>query len=185
MICNVRQNTIDNLKKKGLVDDNMKIISTEFGLYNDKYSKIAKDKYGVTNADKLFTVDIQQIPILYPTGNRENFRQGSAYAVMNDEFFDELQELHNEYHKDSDASAYYQLLNDEMSPIIEKEDVKEDPEEFFRNNFELQSIGNSQQYSAYLDTVFPNSQVNNIFYHGTNDKNFQPEKRFVAHRSRW
>ena len=125
MICNVRQNTIDNLKKKGLVDDNMKIISTEFGLYNDKYSKIAKDKYGVTNADKLFTVDIQQIPILYPTGNRENFRQGSAYAVMNDEFFDELQELHNEYHKDSDASAYYQLLNDEMSPVIEKEDVEQ------------------------------------------------------------
>ena len=68
----------------------MKIISTEFGLYNDKYSKIAKDKYGVTNADKLFTVDIQQIPILYPTGNRENFRQGNAYAVINDEFFDEL-----------------------------------------------------------------------------------------------
>ena len=26
MICNVRQNTIDNLKKKGLVDDNMKML---------------------------------------------------------------------------------------------------------------------------------------------------------------
>ena len=125
MICNVRQNTIDNLKKRGLVDDNMKIISTEFGLYNDKYSKIAKDKYGVTNTDKLFTVEVNQVPILYPTGNRENFRQGNAYAVMNDEFFDELQELHNEYHKDSDASAYYQLLNDEMTPVIEREDVEE------------------------------------------------------------
>lgn len=124
MICNVRQNTIDNLKKRGLVDDNMKIISTEFGLYNDKYSQLAKDKYGVTNADKLFTVDIQQIPILYPTGNRENFKQGNAYAVVNDEFFDELQELHNEYHKDSEASAYYQLLNDEMTPVIEQEDVE-------------------------------------------------------------
>ena len=77
MICNVRQNTIDNLKKRGLVDDNMKIISTEFGLYNDKYSKIAKDKYGVTNTDKLFMSEL-----LYKTFITRSLKSLNVYLYL-------------------------------------------------------------------------------------------------------
>ena len=45
--------------------------------------------------------------------------------------------------------------------------VKEDVQELFDSNPELATIGTSKQYSQYLDTIFPNSQVKGINYHGT------------------
>ena len=46
-------------------------------------------------------------------------------------------------------------------------EVKEGVQELFNDNSELSSIGTEQQYSAYLDTVFPSSKVEDIKYHGT------------------
>jgi hypothetical protein len=46
--------------------------------------------------------------------------------------------------------------------------VKSGVEELFNENSELGSIGTPQQYSAYLDTIFPNSKVKDIVYHATN-----------------
>jgi hypothetical protein len=40
----------------------------------------------------------------------------------------------------------------------------------FDSTPELSNIGSSQQYSDYLDTVFPNSQFKDIVYHDTNVK---------------
>lgn len=40
-------------------------------------------------------------------------------------------------------------------------------EEVFQENPELSSIGTEQQYSQYLDTIFPDSKVKDIVYHGT------------------
>jgi len=44
--------------------------------------------------------------------------------------------------------------------------VKEGVQELFDTNPELASVGTPQQYSQYLDTVFPNSKVKDILYHG-------------------
>jgi predicted NAD-dependent protein-ADP-ribosyltransferase YbiA (DUF1768 family)/alkylated DNA repair dioxygenase AlkB len=44
-------------------------------------------------------------------------------------------------------------------------EVKPGVSELFESNTELASIGTPQQYSAYLDTIFPDSKVKDIVYH--------------------
>ena len=48
--------------------------------------------------------------------------------------------------------------------------IKPGVTELFESNSELASIGTPQQYSQYLDTIFPDSKVKDIVYHGTLDK---------------
>lgn len=54
-----------------------------------------------------------------------------------------------------------------FSPTI----VKTGVQELFESNPELANIGTPEQYSQYLDTIFPNSKVKDIVYHGTKSKN--------------
>ena len=49
--------------------------------------------------------------------------------------------------------------------------VKSGVEELFNENLELASIGTQEQYSQYLDTIFPDSKVKDIVYHGTLPQN--------------
>ena len=44
--------------------------------------------------------------------------------------------------------------------------------EIFQENLELASIGTQEQYSAYLDTIFPNSKLKDIVYHGGDTTDF-------------
>jgi hypothetical protein len=48
--------------------------------------------------------------------------------------------------------------------------VKEGVEELFNTNPELSTIGTQEQYSQYLDTIFPDSKVKDIVYHGSDKK---------------
>jgi hypothetical protein len=50
-----------------------------------------------------------------------------------------------------------------VQPVAE---VKEGVSELFSSNPELASIGTQEQYSQYLDTIFPDSQVKDIVYRG-------------------
>jgi hypothetical protein len=45
--------------------------------------------------------------------------------------------------------------------------VKEGVSNLFKNNTQLSTIGTPEQYSQYLDTIFPDSKVKDIVYHGT------------------
>jgi hypothetical protein len=56
----------------------------------------------------------------------------------------------------------------DIAPQVQKETkkLKSGVQEVFDSNPELANIGTLEQYSAYLDTVFPNSKFKNIFYHG-------------------
>ena len=56
------------------------------------------------------------------------------------------------------------ISNYDTQPTSE---VKEGVSELFKENTELSEIGTEQQYSEYLDSVFPNSKVKDIVYHGT------------------
>jgi len=51
--------------------------------------------------------------------------------------------------------------------------IRRDVNDIFEQNPELSSIGTSEQYSRYLDTIFPDSKVKDIVYHATNDENFE------------
>lgn len=50
--------------------------------------------------------------------------------------------------------------------------IKEGVDFVFEQNPELEQIGTKEQYSNYLDTIFPESKVNNIVYHGTTNNEF-------------
>ncbi|MDD2680559.1 MAG: hypothetical protein PHE20_00475 [Patescibacteria group bacterium] len=53
---------------------------------------------------------------------------------------------------------------------IEKPQIKEGVDFAFEQNPELAQIGTKEQYSEYLDTIFPNSKVRDIVYHASSNK---------------
>jgi len=73
---------------------------------------------------------------------------------------------------------------------LEQPTIRQGAEELFNENPELANIGTKEQYSQYLDTIFPDSKVKDIVYHGTEKfigdvftkeylgkKSFRPRKR--------
>jgi len=54
--------------------------------------------------------------------------------------------------------------------IIEKPKIKEGVDFVFEQNPEFSQIGTEEQYSEYLDTIFPESKVRDIVYHGSKEK---------------
>ena len=63
----------------------------------------------------------------------------------------------------------------------EVSNIKPGVAELFESNPELSSIGTPEQYSQYLDTIFTDSKVKDIVYHGTN-KDFS---EFVSGKGFW
>tara|TARA_Y100000593_G_scaffold42848_3_gene81975 strand:+ start:3544 stop:17301 length:13758 start_codon:yes stop_codon:yes gene_type:complete len=55
------------------------------------------------------------------------------------------------------------------SPVVPA-GAKEGVSEVFKENPELSKIGTQQQYSEYLDNIFPDSKVKDIVYHGSDVK---------------
>lgn len=60
-----------------------------------------------------------------------------------------------------------------VKSVLKKEGV----DFVFEQNPELKEIGTPEQYSAYLDTIFPESKVKDIVYHGTRNTFDKFEKR--------
>ncbi|MFA5934372.1 MAG: hypothetical protein WC827_00580 [Candidatus Paceibacterota bacterium] len=59
------------------------------------------------------------------------------------------------------------VLDDtEKNNVVEKPLIKEGVDFIFEKFPELASIGNKEQYSQYLDSVFPSSTIKDILYHG-------------------
>ena len=53
---------------------------------------------------------------------------------------------------------------------IEKTKIKEGVSFIFEENQELAQVGTREQYSEYLDTIFPDSKIKDIVWHGTTNK---------------
>lgn len=52
-------------------------------------------------------------------------------------------------------------------------EVKPEVKEIFESNPELQSIGTVEQYSKYIDSIFPESKVKEVVYHGSMSKDIE------------
>ena len=63
--------------------------------------------------------------------------------------------------------------------------VKEGVNSLFENNKELKQIGNEKLYSAYLDTIFPDSKVKDIVYHGTDAEFDKFNKELSGNKTGW
>lgn len=61
-------------------------------------------------------------------------------------------------------------INDEY---IKKPEVKEGVDFVFEKNSELFNIGSKEEYSEYLKTIFPDSKVQDIVYHGSSEINLE------------
>lgn len=57
-------------------------------------------------------------------------------------------------------------LQNFKSDLNTNTEIKEGVDELFNENPELASIGSKEQYSEYLNTIFPDSKVKDIVYHG-------------------
>lgn len=54
--------------------------------------------------------------------------------------------------------------------IIEKPQIKEGVDFVFEQHSELADIGTQEQYSQYIDSIFPDSKVKDILYHASSHK---------------
>jgi hypothetical protein len=81
------------------------------------------------------------------------FYEEDNKAIANKEAFRKI---------DNAKGIFYQL--DTTQPLSVA--IKPGVEELFESNPELSSIGTQEQYSQYLDTIFPESKVKDIVYHG-------------------
>lgn len=74
------------------------------------------------------------------------------------------------------------IFDEAAKQIIEGEienpyKIKEGVDFVFHENPELENIGSKSQYSQYLDTIFPNSKVKDIVYHGSKAPNIKEFKK--------
>jgi hypothetical protein len=68
----------------------------------------------------------------------------------------------------------------ETTTIEQSVIVKEGVEDVFNSNPELSTIGTQEQYSQYLDTVFPDSKVKDIVYHISKSKIEKFDKKYLG-----
>lgn len=114
-----------------------------------------------------------------------NTKYGLSYVLPDTTYFEIVEPASREFISNKmntstfDKIAAMMIANDpnvnnyiDESIIFKSTDqpstsVKEGVEELFNSNPELSSIGTAQQYSQYLDNIFPNSKVKDIVYRGS------------------
>lgn len=66
---------------------------------------------------------------------------------------------------------------------IEKSQIKEGVDFVFEQNPELANIGTKEQYVKYLETIFPESKIRDIVYHGTQNNFDQFDENKISENS--
>lgn len=83
--------------------------------------------------------------------------------------------LWNEY-EGNVPEQYYTISKPKVITPVIKPGVKS----LFESNSELAAIGSPEQYSAYLDTIFPDSKIKDIVYHHSANKIEQFDNKFLG-----
>lgn len=175
MPCNVLDNAIKDMYYKGIMSEARMVNPnklTEFDKSNEELKKAAKDLYGVKNQSLPFTIVDEGLrkEITGSSYRRDNI--GNVLrAEPNMEFFNELQTNFDLIEIETDRLDY------EKENILSTNEVKPGVSELFKSNPELTSIGTPEQYSQYLDTIFPDSKVKDIVYHSSINSDKQEFKK--------
>ena len=79
-----------------------------------------------------------------------------------------------------DAYNHFDLIDQENQKNLEQDYYTNKPgvQELFKSNPELANIGTPEEYSQYLDTIFPDSKVKDIVYHHSDTKITEFKKEF-------
>lgn len=86
-------------------------------------------------------------------------------------------------HKFNDITNYgIETIEKFINELLKSYNVstKDDIDYIFKQNPELSKIGNQQQYSRYLETIFPESKVKNIGFKGTNGSQYFSDSKEYA-----
>ena len=121
---------------------------------NERY--IVKDPFTPVSAVRNY--DGEVYIVVNPSEKLVNtFMEEEKVRRLNEDAFN-LQE------QEKERGGY---TENEMGEFYEPQ-VKEGVDFVFEKSPELSKVGTQEQYSNYLNTIFPNSQVKDIVYHGTN-----------------
>ncbi len=163
MACNSRENTIKWFVNKNILSATREILDlNKFNMANVVFTERAINEYGLnTQGNLLFTISESETVAEYTKERtlRKRVKRADANIVL----FDNLDKL-IEAKETREANQRPDAINENVK------EVKEGVEDLFESNPELASIGTPEQYSAYLDTIFPDSQVKDIVYHGSKYK---------------
>ena len=160
MACNTLKNATEYLKEKNLLGVNRSVAPEDYNAVEQEIKdleKLFKEKYGIV--DSFFDLKMVQTP--FPSGNGKftNFRldfNPKAFAKLDIAVVNYNAAYMAEHFKQGDQFTMFMPTT-----------VKPGVSEVFEANPELTSIGTPAQYSQYLESIFPTSQVKDIVYHGT------------------
>lgn len=136
-------------KNTPIVDGNTILDKKAFSLFNNDLSRRLKEQYQVESDETIF--NITQV---------ETSSQKLDYFAT----YQKFKETRWSFNNSLIDQLEYNRLNPPTSPL-EELGIKPGVAELFESNPELASIGTAEQYSAYLDTIFPDSKVKDIVYH--------------------
>lgn len=146
-------------------------------LNTDKMQQLFSDKYPLNNIDEMLTAvftnpyfieDLKKIP-----ATNKNFKSvwdellqifKVIFGIQDKTLFDEIFAYSSQIVEESMQQMEEFEIADEIGYI--KPGIKE----LFDSNPELSNIGTQEQYSQYLDTIFPDSKVKDIVYHRSPNK---------------
>jgi len=137
-------------------------------LSDEQYLKLEK-LYGATNAVALYMQYGAEIPAqLYELGgvlpsNMEDIKSAFRTNVNFNEVIDIPKSL---FLAALDGDVVEPAVSEETQEVTVKGGVNE----LFESNPDLAAIGTAEEYSQYLDTIFPDSQVKDIVYHNSPNK---------------
>ena len=173
MACNTLANATQHFKKLNLLGELRSVAPEDYNTVEQEIKdleKLFKEKYGIV--DSFFDLKMVQTPTIARDGKFTNFR-----LDFNPQAFKKLDIAVINYNTAYMAEHFKQ--GDQFTMFMPTT-VKPGVSEVFEANPELTSIGTPAQYSQYLDTIFPDSKVKDIVYHGTKAEfeqfNTRPDK---------
>jgi exodeoxyribonuclease-5 len=149
-----------NLLKPTQVSNENNLFTTKIDQFNYTYNPTTNEViHNAKAGDKIETNDTQINKVLVQYALANNYEQrifnGSTYIAIADRILN----IKN-------ANEVSPETWDAAKISTQSTQVKEGVQELFNSNPELANIGTQEQYSQYLDTIFPDSKVKDIVYRG-------------------
>lgn len=98
---------------------------------------------------------------------KESVQEVVPAEVISEE--DKQDKIELKAQKEKENNEQIEKVRENLLKKFEGEQIKEGVSFIFEQNPELSKIGTPEQYSQYLDTIFPDSKIKDIVYHGSSD----------------
>jgi hypothetical protein len=145
-----------------------------------EYAKSSlEQEYPLSNIDEFFVALFTDAGFIKRLQNLKPLNTVKEYKNLFEEIFDYILGVlgitkgSNLYEQAFSIGTHVleeeRLLNEGLNQVPQEElnNIKPGVQFVFQQNPELSNIGTEEEYSEYLSTIFPNSNNNSLFYHGS------------------